>query len=291
MNNEENNGCCGCLIIIFLIILFSGAGPALFRLGATAVMAFILLGVIGAILIKFGLIKMPAVNFSQQGFNRQPPKGMENKEEFIGVLFSSLGKLAKADGVVSQSEANQIKAFIVHLGLNDAEKAMASEAFKNACSNRTSFKFYIDELSDIFSNDPSVLQMILGLYCSIAISDGVLSQSEKKIIDYAEGKFRLHGYSQAFFQRSRNAESQYRKHANSHRRHSATSMDGYYAVLGCTASTSDVDLRKAYLNKCKEFHPDKIQGKGLPDEFKKFAEEELKKVNQAYDEIKKHRGL
>jgi len=41
----------------------------------------------------------------------------------------------------------------------------------------------------------------------------------------------------------------------------------------------------------KKFHPDFIQGKGLDEEFLKFAEARMKEINWAYEEIKKRRDL
>jgi DnaJ like chaperone protein len=37
----------------------------------------------------------------------------------------------------------------------------------------------------------------------------------------------------------------------------------------------------------KDYHPDNIIGKGLPEEFVDFAEEKFKKIQNAYEEIKR----
>ena len=53
---------------------------------------------------------------------------------------------------------------------------------------------------------------------------------------------------------------------------------------------SDDEIKKVYRQKCVEFHPDKLASKGLPDEFMKYAHEQLTKINEAYETIKKVRG-
>lgn len=40
-----------------------------------------------------------------------------------------------------------------------------------------------------------------------------------------------------------------------------------------------------------DFHPDKIIAKGLPEEFVKFANDKFKEIQEAYEAIKKERGL
>jgi len=62
-----------------------------------------------------------------------------------------------------------------------------------------------------------------------------------------------------------------------------------YEILGCSLSDTDETIKKIYREQIKEFHPDYIQGKGLNDEIIKFAEQKLKKLNNAYAEIKKSR--
>ena len=63
-----------------------------------------------------------------------------------------------------------------------------------------------------------------------------------------------------------------------------------YKVLECTPGMSDAEIKKVYRQKCIDFHPDKLASKGLPDEFMEYANEQLSKVNDAYDTIKKSRA-
>lgn len=69
------------------------------------------------------------------------------------------------------------------------------------------------------------------------------------------------------------------------------SLTAYYEVLGCTASATDQELKSAWRKKCADFHPDKIQAKGLPPEFIEFAKNEMQRINRAYDELRKARGF
>ncbi len=62
-----------------------------------------------------------------------------------------------------------------------------------------------------------------------------------------------------------------------------------YRILESDPSASDNDIKKAYRRMAVKYHPDKVEHLG-PD-FKKDAEEKFKKVQQAYDEIKKERGF
>ena len=47
----------------------------------------------------------------------------------------------------------------------------------------------------------------------------------------------------------------------------------------------------AYRSRAADFHPDKLKSKNLPAEFIKFANEQLARINQAHDVIRKARGL
>ena len=66
-------------------------------------------------------------------------------------------------------------------------------------------------------------------------------------------------------------------------------LDNDYKILQCSSSESDEEIKKKYFKLVKEYHPDTLVSKGLPEEFLKFANERLANINKAYDRIIKYR--
>ena len=62
-----------------------------------------------------------------------------------------------------------------------------------------------------------------------------------------------------------------------------------YKILEINTDVTDNDVKKAYRKMAAKFHPDKVHHLG--DEFQKMAEEKFKSVNDAYQQIKKERGM
>ena len=54
-----------------------------------------------------------------------------------------------------------------------------------------------------------------------------------------------------------------------------------YEILGLNPGASEAEIKKAYRELVKKYHPDKYQGNPLAD----LAEEKLREVNEAYDTL------
>ncbi len=63
-------------------------------------------------------------------------------------------------------------------------------------------------------------------------------------------------------------------------------MSDPYLVLGVKPSASDEEVKRAYRDLVKQYHPDNYQNNPLAD----LAEEKMKEINEAYDAIVKQRS-
>ena len=63
-----------------------------------------------------------------------------------------------------------------------------------------------------------------------------------------------------------------------------TTMRDPYEVLGVPQGASEEEIKAAYRELVKKYHPDKYQNNPLAD----LAEEKLREVNEAYEYLEKH---
>ena len=62
-----------------------------------------------------------------------------------------------------------------------------------------------------------------------------------------------------------------------------------YETLGCKPGDSDDEVCRAYREKAKRLHPDTLRAQGLPDEIIAAANEQMSRVNAAWNAVKRER--
>ena len=63
-------------------------------------------------------------------------------------------------------------------------------------------------------------------------------------------------------------------------------MTDPYSVLGIQPTATDAEVKKAYRELARKYHPDNYQNNPLAD----LAEEKMKEINEAYDAINRARS-
>lgn len=69
----------------------------------------------------------------------------------------------------------------------------------------------------------------------------------------------------------------------------ATSMDSAYKVLEIEPTATDDEVKKAYRRLALKHHPDRVASLG--EDVQKAAEEKFKQITEAYERIRKERGM
>jgi DnaJ like chaperone protein len=216
---------------------------------------------------------------SGTGGRQAGPTVFSNQEQKQAVFFAStfamLGKMAKADGAVSQAEIQVVERFMRdQLRLDKQARMFAVNIFNRAKDDSYPYSQYATEFTRHFHNDQNMRMVLFEMLFQVAAADGALHSAEERLL---QDTVRLLGIPTHLFEQLKNRL--------------APSADPAYAVLGLTPEATDAEVKKAYRAKVMEYHPDKIVSKGLPEEFLKFAEEKFKEANEGYEQIKKARGL
>ncbi|MGM0666709.1 MAG: TerB family tellurite resistance protein [Bacteroidota bacterium] len=67
------------------------------------------------------------------------------------------------------------------------------------------------------------------------------------------------------------------------------SDDAFYKILEIAPTASNEEVKKAYRKMARKFHPDMVSHLG--EDFREIANEKFRKVNEAYEKIKKSRNM
>ena len=194
----------------------------------------------------------------------------EQRNSFFVSFLVLSSAVIKADGQVSQSELNCVREFIRrNFGDSVVDETMRMlDGF-----NRQQVNIYSvgPQIADNM-NYSQRLQLFHYLV-QIATADGNFSKSEKSVLEAIGAVIRLNNSDInsviAMFYRE-NDESA-------------------YAVLGISPNATDDEVKTAYRRMAMKNHPDKVSTLG--PEVQKAAEEKFRQIQDAYETIKRQRGM
>jgi DnaJ like chaperone protein len=193
---------------------------------------------------------------------------------YFVCMFSILGKLAKVDGVVTRAELAAVDSFIATMNIAENEKQFARQIFNEAKHSPYAIEDFAQQFHDISRGQQAVLSSFLEVLFRVAAADGALHPAEESALRTVQ---RVFGISDRRF--------------NDIRAVYADDIDKYYKRLNCTPGSSVEEIKSSYKKLVKDFHPDTIIAKGLPEEFIDFAATRFREIQEAYEKIRKEKGF
>ena len=79
--------------------------------------------------------------------------------------------------------------------------------------------------------------------------------------------------------------------SRSHNRGASRRTRDPYLILGCSPHATDEEVKSCYRRMVGRYHPDRFIGQELDQEFIDLATERFKEIQDAYDHIRKIRGM
>ena len=224
----------------------------------------------------------------------------ERQSIFFKTAFTLMGKIAKADGRVSEKEIAHVEQFMTQLNMSAKHRKQAITYFKTGSKSDYDIDQVVQKFKAATVSSPNLKQMLMVYLVRVAVADGKLQQSEEALIQniaqqlgYSEQSFaQLMAMMQGQDQFSGGAYQQ--GYGQQHRDSSYVSIDSInaaYQALGVSKKNTDAEIKKAYRRLVREYHPDKLMGQGLPEAMIKEATERSQEIQTAYDLIKKKRGM
>ena len=202
---------------------------------------------------------------------------------FLTAVGAMLAKLAKADGHIDESEIRAAEQAFVRLELTPANRAICIRAFRAAKKDYHTIFDYAESFAAV-ARGVVMRELMYDILWDVACADGEVSASERRILEMIVTQLRIRPSLFA-------EECHRRLNSRQSSRRSYSYEPSPYDILGCDSNATDDELRRAYRAQAKKHHPDLLRAQGLPEEMVARATEQMARINNAWEEIKRSRGI
>jgi len=203
--------------------------------------------------------------------DRSISSGRTTEGDFKMSLLVLMACIMKADGKIDKAELAVVKKFLVsNFGEQGALEALP--ILKNLLNQQINETEVASQIG-LHLNYSSKLEL-LNLLFNIAYADGDVVTSELSTIKRIADIFRI---DRLDFE---SVKAPYMK---------TVDRDWAYKSLEIETTATNEDIKKAYRRMAMKYHPDKVNDLG--DDVKKSATEKFRSINEAYETLKKQRGI
>lgn len=200
--------------------------------------------------------------------NRRYTADEQRNSFFISLLVLS-SAVIKADGKTHPAELRTVREFI-RSNFGEQAAQQAEQILQQLDSQQVNIYTVGDQIAS-YMNYSQRMQLFQYLV-QIATSDGDFAKSEKSVLEAIASVIRLTSTDAA------SIISMYYKEEES-----------AYTILEISPSATDDEVRAAYRRMAMKNHPDRVSTLG--PEVQKAAAERFQQIHDAYETIKKQRGM
>jgi DnaJ like chaperone protein len=189
--------------------------------------------------------------------------------DFLVSMLVLIAAVMKADGKIVRSELEYVKSFLI----KKLDRGTATEALRmlrDLVKQNIPIQDVCYQIRDRLDYH-SRLELLHLLY-GVAQSDGVFHEKEVLLINQI-----------AYYIGINTADQQ------SIRNMFFNTDDTPYKILGVDRNATPEEIKKVYRKLAIEYHPDKVAYLG--ENIRKDADEKFRKINEAYEKIKKEKSF
>ena len=209
----------------------------------------------------------------------------QSRADFDRTFLILCAEVMKADNALMRSELDCVKNYLLQqLGPERASQALL-QLRDNLKEN-----YSIEEVCAEVRSQSTIYERLITLkfLFDIAHADGAISAEELSCIQRIAALLNISRMDFESMKSMYMGGYQYQQ-GGGYSAPRVENLDNDYRILELSPDATDEEVKKAYRELAKKHHPDKVNHLG--DDVRKAAEEKFSRLNQAYERIKKARGM
>ena len=233
---------------------------------------------------------------------------VRQREEFKGLnpviasIMALSAMIAKSDGRITEKEILLVKQFVArNFRLGREELDRYKGAFEYGKQHPEDYLAFADVVRAYYSNRMTLLGLgflFIGLSHNedgaVQGDDGLLRNI---LLALGISQMEYQGMKNSYYARSggHGWQGQWQQsyggyQGNANRMPREDLKKRYSEVLGVSLDATAQEIKSAYRKIVKEFHPDMVASKGMPEEYIEYATNKVKEANEAYEYLMKQKG-
>ena len=210
------------------------------------------------------------VQWSEDDGSREKVRPQTTRADFEASLLILTAAVLKADGAVKKSELDFVKRFfVVQFGEKRAGELLLS--LRDMLQKEIEVATVARQIRN-FMDQASRLQLVHYMF-QLAKADGVVHSQEVELITQIAINMGLNAADINSIKSMFVSETK----------------ESAYAILEVERTATDDEVKKAYRKMAVKYHPDKVSHLG--EEHLRMANEKFQKLTEAYEQVKKERGM
>jgi DnaJ like chaperone protein len=215
----------------------------------------------------------------------------ELRERFFRATFLVMGHVAKADGRVTEQEIDAARNAMRRFALGAADTRRAIEYFTEGKRSDLELDDLLGALRAAAAGREDLCRLFVQIQLEAAFQGGGLGPPARSVFARMCSALGVSAIEFAALEAMMRMQGRPGAGPTGAAQPPGSRIADAYQVLGVRPQASDAEVTLAYRRLMSRYHPDKLVASGLPESMMEAAQERTRRILEAYEVIRNHRGI
>lgn len=210
---------------------------------------------------------------------------------FFITVFSAMGRMAKIDGRIHESEINLAAKVMDYLNLNAAQRKLAISLFNDGKQVDFNVDIVLNRFYRHCRHRVSVLQIFIEIQLQMAVVDGVVNEKEQSLLQKMCKRLDVPGSIYNRIVRRVNKNNAIAESVPTVKVARPMNLSKACSLLKVSRWASKQDIKIAYRRLMSQYHPDRVMARGASAQELEAATQWIQDIRRAYEIVSKAKKL
>jgi DnaJ like chaperone protein len=212
-------------------------------------------------------------------------------DAFFRATFQAMGHVAKADGRVTEQEIDAARDAMQRFSLSEQDRRRAMDLYTEGKRPDFPLESVLRGLRASATGREDLTRLFVQIQLEAALQGGGPNPASRAVLARMCDALGISAIEFAALEAMLRMRGRPGTGGSPHAQSESARLADAYQVLGVRSDAADADVTLAYRRLVSQNHPDKLVANGLPESMIEAAHERTRRILEAYELIRTHRGM